>query len=197
MANPCFMINVVADADNQVVKAFAGHYLEAFHAAVHFTENLCAVPVEKKAPLVVVSAGGFPRDINLRQSTKSLHHAILVAKPNATIILFAECNDGFGDEQSYNQIVNFTDMISREEALRKNFTVGAFVGFYFASSAEKYNIILVSSLQKKLFENTKMHVANSPEEALQIAKKLNPGILDTPTIFIANGGTTLPKLIAN
>lgn len=47
--------------------------------------------------------GGFPKDINLRQTAKSLHCALSMAEESSTIILAAECRDGFGDEQIRRQ----------------------------------------------------------------------------------------------
>ena len=194
LAKPDFMINVVADSNNRVVKAFAGHYKKAFQQAIYFAESLCTVHVPHKFDFVIVSAGGYPRDINLRQATKALHHALRVANPGATVILLAECPDEFGDAQCREQIVDLPNMQVRELALRKNFTIGAFVGYYFASLSEEYRIILVSAMRKELFASTKIHVAASVDESLAIARQLNGGQLDMPAIVLPNGGCTLPKV---
>ena len=195
LAHPAFAINVVADENGRVVKAFAGDLASVHQAAVAFTERLVTVEVPRRAPLVLVSAGGFPRDINLRQSSKALHNALFVAEEHATILLFAECRDQFGDAQCREQILSYTDMASREIALRRNFTIGAFIGFYVASLAERYSLILVSSFPKEVFRNTKVHPASDAGEALRLAESLHGGSIRTlPAIVLPSGGSVLPHV---
>ena len=48
--------------------------------------------------LVVASAGGYPKDINFIQSHKSIHNAASFVKDNGTLVIFAECRDGLGNQ---------------------------------------------------------------------------------------------------
>lgn len=189
----CFMINVVANESGQIVRVFAGDVFQAHHQAAEFVRQMYTVPVPGRASLLFVSGGGFPKDINLRQTAKSLHCAMAMARERSTIILAAECRDGFGDEQIRQQIMDFDDMRQRELSLRSRFTIGAFVGFYFAQSAEKHHVILITSMPKDWFKNTRIHVAATAEEALEIARRLNGGSLDgMPTAVLPGGGSVLP-----
>lgn len=57
-------------------------------------------------------------------------------------------------------------MHEREQALRDKFSIGVFVGYYLADSAEKYQIILVSEMPPENFANTKIHPVKTLAEAL-------------------------------
>ncbi len=170
-----FMINVVANERGQIVRVFAGDVFQAHRKAAEYIREMYTVPVKRRVPLLFVSGGGFPKDINLRQTAKSLHCALSMAEESSTIILAAECRDGFGDEQIRRQIMDFSDMRERELDLRSHFTIGAFVGFYFTEVAEKHHVILITSMPAEWFRNTKIHVSATAEEALRLAEQLNGG----------------------
>ena len=129
------------------------------------------VPIEKKLPLVLASAGGYPKDINLYQTSKTLANALAMCADGGTIILLSECSEGFGDRDCESQLRDFDTMHQREEALRKDFSIGGYVGFLFAETAEKYNLILVTSIPQEHFSHTKIRCASTLEEALAIARE--------------------------
>lgn len=190
-----FMVNVVANERGEIVRVFAGDVFQAHRQAAAYIRRMYTVPVRQRASLLFVSGGGFPKDINLRQTAKSLHCALAMAEERSTIILAAECRDGFGDEQIRHQIMDFSDMRQRELDLRRQFTIGAFVGFYFAQAAEKHHVILISSMPEAWFRQTKIHVAATVEEALASARRLNGGSLDgLYTALLPGGGSVLPVL---
>ena len=48
------------------------------------------------ADLVIASAGGWPRDIDVVQAHKGLRHAAAFARPGAPLVFLAACNEGLG-----------------------------------------------------------------------------------------------------
>ncbi len=86
-------------------------------------------------------------------------------------------------------------MDAREKDLRENFSIGSYVGFLFAESAEKHNLIMVSSMNAADFAKTKIHITTTLDEALALAKKLNGG-KDLRATLLPHGANTLPKLHA-
>jgi len=52
------------------------------------------VRTAKRYPLVIASAGGFPKDINRIQSHKALDNAFLATHPGGMLILLTECPGG-------------------------------------------------------------------------------------------------------
>ena len=47
--------------------------------------------------MVIVSVGGYPKDIDFIQTHKALEHAKHAAKDGGTIILLGQCADGIGN----------------------------------------------------------------------------------------------------
>ena len=129
LAKPCFLLNVVADGDFNIIRAFAGDYIEAHAAACKLVDDIDGVYVEERTPLVIASAGGYPKDINLYQTSKTLSNARAVVADGGTMILLSECRESFGDADCARQICGFDNMLDRERDLRENFSIGAYVGF--------------------------------------------------------------------
>jgi lactate racemase len=98
---PDFALDVVLDGEKRIGRAFGGD-LHAMHRAateVARATAMCSVPAA--FDVVVTSNAGFPLDQNLYQSVKGMSAAAQVVKPGGTIIVAAECRDGFPDHGSY------------------------------------------------------------------------------------------------
>lgn len=194
MAKPAYLLNVVANSDQQIIAAFAGDWIEAHKAATKLVDSIDGVYVKERTPLVIASAGGFPKDINLYQSSKVLSNAKIMIAEGGTMILLTECSEGFGNDDCEDQITKFDNMEDREKALRADFSIGGFVGYDFTETAEKYNMILVTSIPQEKFSKTKIHAVKTLDEALEVAKKLNGGSIDDMKVaLLPHGANTLPK----
>lgn len=194
MLPPCFSLNVVVNDQFRIVKAFAGNWLAAHRRACSLVESIDGVTIPETAPLVIASAGGYPKDINFYQTIKLLSNALAAASPEATIILLSRCHDGFGDADCQSQICDFSSMEERERALRTDFSIGAYVGFLFAEAAEKHKLILVTDMAPDNFTRTDIKAVRTLDEALEAARTLNGGTLDMKTILMPHGASTLPKV---
>lgn len=190
MLAPCFSLNVVVDDRFHIIQAFAGDWLKAHEEGCRLVAEMDGVPIPEKADLVIASAGGSPKDINLYQGIKLLSNALAAAKPGATVILLAQFPEGFGNSDCEAFIRNYTDLKAREKALREKFSIGAYSGFLFAEACEKYNLILVSDMPAKDFANTKCHAVASLDEAMKLAAKFAP--TDAKAVVMPHGATTLP-----
>lgn len=194
-AKPAYLLNVVADADQNVVAAFAGDWLKAHRAAAELVEKMDGVTIAARRKLVIASAGGYPRDINLYQTSKTLANALLTVAEGGTMILLSQCGEGFGDPGCEAQITGYDSMADRERALRADFSIGGYVGFDFAEAAEKYHLILVTGLPAEKFAKTKIRTAKTLDEALDIAAGLNGGSLDgLDAALLPTGAETRPYL---
>ena len=194
MAKPCYLLNVVADEHYNIIGAFAGDWIKAHRAAAELVDSMDGVFVKERTPLVIASAGGYPKDINLYQTSKTLANALEMVAPGGTIILLSECREGFGDADCEKQICAFSSMEEREQALRKNFSIGGYVGFQFAESAERYHLILVTGIQAEEFAKTGIQVVTTLDEALELAAGFHGGSLDgVKTALLPSGANTLPK----
>ena len=192
-AKPAYLLNVIVDDNYQIVGAFAGDWREAHAAAAKVVQQLDGVPIPRRTPLVIASAGGYPKDINLYQTSKTLSNALAAVAPGGTMILLSQCREGFGDPDCEAQICDFDTMEDREKSLRAHFSIGGFVGFLFAESSETYHLIVVTDLPKERFARTKVQVARTLDEALALAAACNGGSLKgVETTLMPHGGSTFP-----
>ncbi len=193
MVNPTFLLNVVADDNQKIVGAFAGDWREAHQAACQLVDDMYGVRVKERTPLVIASTGGFPKDINIYQAVKTLCNALCVVEEKGTIILLARAEEGFGDPDCQRIIVDYPTLLDREKALRENFSIGAYIGYKFAETAENYHLILVTDLPQEQFGSAKLQAVKTLDEALALAWK-EAGHKDLRATLLPHGANTLPKL---
>ena len=91
-----FIINVVKNCKGEVVRAVAGDLVAAHEAGVAVCEQSWVTTFPQKYDVVIVTPGGFPRDIDLHQAQKAMSTAEQVAADGGVIVLLAECADGIG-----------------------------------------------------------------------------------------------------
>lgn len=189
---PAFLFNVIIDEHGNIAKAVAGDYIKAHEAGRQIVDEIDSAHIEKKADMVIVSAGGFPKDINLYQASKALINAKEAVVKGGVIILLAECIEGFGGEEVQLILEKFNENFSREKALREAYTVEKYTGYLIAEVAENFNVILVSAMDPTTLANAKIKVTDNVIEALNIAGQLKGDRMTA--YFMPNGASTLPRL---
>ena len=191
-AKPDYLVNIVVGGEHQIGKAFADDWVQAHRVAAELVDQPDSVSVRARCDYAIVSVGGAPKDINLYQSSKALTNVSQMVKPGGTIVMMAECPEGFGDSDCARQITEFKTMTERETALRANFTIGGFMGYLFALTAERFRFILVSQIPREQFANTKIRAAASMNEALALADADGCG-LKRSIALMPDGSKTMPK----
>ena len=194
MVNPTFLVNVVVNDDQEIIAAFAGNWITAHQAACDLVDRMYGVPVREKTPLVIASAGGYPKDLNFYQTIKTLCNAREVVEDGGTIILMTKSEEGYGSADTEKQIAGYPTMVEREKALRADFSIGAFIGYLFAECAETHHMIAVTSMDQKDFGTAKIHVVRTLDEALELSRQLNGG-KDLRATLLPHGANTLPKFM--
>lgn len=96
-----FIVNVVINAEKQVVYAVAGDCDLAHRAGVAFLQARCRVSAAP-ADIAITSNGGYPLDQNVYQSVKGMTAAEAAVRPGGVIIMLASASDGHGGESFYD-----------------------------------------------------------------------------------------------
>jgi len=150
-----FNINVVTNEHYEIIEIVAGELLASWQQGVEICKQIYIYPIEKKADVVIASAGGYPKDINVYQAQKSLDNAYQAVKSGGTIILLAECSEGYGEPifEKWIEEANAPDDIIKR--LKKKFVLGGHKAYSIAKLAKEVEVIFVSSLPsekiRKLF----------------------------------------------
>jgi nickel-dependent lactate racemase len=173
LAKVDFIVNVVENKNGEIVKAFAGDLEAAFLEAVNLVNELYQVNVDRRADIVVVSAGGHPADMNLYQAYKGLDNVLDAVKRGGVIILVAECPEGIGDQVFYDWMTRFSDLKSVEREIKRNFVMGGHKAYYLLKALQNHQIILVSSLPDFYATSIfKLKTARAVNDALNEAMKI-------------------------
>lgn len=184
-----YIVNVVLDEHKKILKSYAGHYIEAHRAGCAFLDYLYKVPITEKADIVVVSVGGYPKDINLYQAQKGLDNAKYAVKDGGVIIVCASCSEGFG-ESCFERWMKEMMPAKRIEEIKSNFQLGGHKAAAIAMVSQKADIFLVSDLPEELVKSIYLIPCNDTEDALDRAyKKCGK---DAKVIIMPYGGSTLP-----
>jgi nickel-dependent lactate racemase len=162
---PSFLINTVTDSRGRVVRVYAGDWRAAHRQACAEYADSHAVKIDRKRPLVVVSAGGAPHDLNLIQAHKALEMASHACEEGGRIILVAECADGLGRED-FLKWFDAEDSRALEARLRDSYEVNGQTAWSLLTKAERFRVQLVSALADEDVRRMRMTPARSIEEAL-------------------------------
>jgi nickel-dependent lactate racemase len=145
--------------------------------------------LREKADLVVVSCGGFPKDINLIQAHKSMEYAAQALKNSGVMIMLAECRDGFGNSTFFNWF-RHKRLEEFEAALRDHYEINGQTAYSILQKAQRFSIILVSEFPGQQVEQMGMLPARTLDEAFQLAGQFL--LPDWTALVMPEGGSVLP-----
>lgn len=193
MAAPDFILNTVLTPDKRIMAAFAGDWCTAHEAGCRFYSDHFSYPLNEKADLVIASCGGFPKDINLIQSHKSMEYASHAIHDGGVMILLAECRDGFGNSTFFNWF-RHRQLDSFESALRDHYEINGQTAYSILQKSHRFRIILVSQFPPQQVNQMGMLPATTLDEAMEIAT----GLLhrDWRAYLMPEAGSVLPKEVS-
>ena len=184
-----FIVNVVLDENKRIAFAVAGDYIEAHRVGCAFLDRLYGVKIHDKADITIVSAGGFPKDLNLYQAQKALDNSKDSVKDGGIIILLANCSDGFGN----NTFEQWMTTKTNEECIKdikENFVLGGHKAAAIAKILETKRIFLVSNLDKELVKKIGLEPYETLDEAFEAATEIMGN--DSKVFVIPHGSSLLP-----
>jgi nickel-dependent lactate racemase len=189
LADPDFILNTVLAPDKSIIAAFAGQWRESHESGCRYYREHFSFPLRKKEDLVIVSCGGFPKDINLIQAHKSMEYAAQAVNEGGAMILLAECRDGFGNATFFSWF-RYKQLDQFETALREKYEINGQTAYSVLQKARRFRIILVSSFPSQQVEAMGMLPAKSLDEAILTAERLLPA--EWQALIMPEGGSVLP-----
>ncbi len=185
-----FIINTVLDREQRIAGIFAGELDAAHRAAADFARQLFAIPIAKKADLVIASAGSAK---NFIQSHKALFNAWQALAPNGRIVFLCPAAEGFGGDK----FVQWLALGSREsiiEELRKNAEINGQTALSTLEKAPK--CVMLTGLSASDTAKLGARRAETLEEALNIARAelAAEGCVDPSYYVMPSASYTVPML---
>jgi len=183
-----FILNVILNRKKQIIGAVAGHPIHAHRKGAQVVDAMYKQKVEP-ADIVIVSPGGWPKDIDLFQSHKALEHVKSAVKPNGSVILGAQCCEGLGNavfEQWLDTRPSPKEVINR---LKQDFILGGHKAALLGKLALEFSLFLVSGLPPETAQAAFFYPAKNMQEAFDMAVvKHGP---DARILIVPYGGSTL------
>ncbi|MGD8750698.1 MAG: nickel-dependent lactate racemase [Anaerolineales bacterium] len=188
-----FALNVVLNGQKQIVHVITGDPRAVMEAAIPLSCQVNQAPVTTPFDLVIASAGGHPKDINLYQAQKALAHVALVTRAGGTVIVVAACPEGVGSqghESWMRGVRSHEDVFTRFE--REPFHVGPHKAYLVSRDAARVRTFLVSEMTPELVQRLLLTPAASVDAALGLAM---PDLPADPRLGIfPRASSTIPYL---
>jgi len=192
-APPDFVLNTVADASGDVVAAYAGELNAVFTKGAAVAKELF---LHKTGlfDVLVVSAGGFPKDRNLYQATKAIQNCYQAVVPGGGLILVAECREGIGDDYFEEWMNEYKSYEAAEEAIRTNFVLGGHKAFYMRKVMKRVQLSIVSELDPDMLVRWGIQSYKSKSLSAAVEMELKDRYKDNDNLkigIVRNGLDTL------
>lgn len=189
-----FILNVVLSEHKEILRAVAGHPVEAHRAGCRFLDALYLKELPRGADIVLVSQGGAPKDLNLYQTQKALDNARHAVNPGGIIILIGSCKEGLGEKTFEEWMTKSPSPAAMIERIGRDFRLGGHKAAAIAMTLEKADVWLVSDLELDFVRSIFLTPQPSVQEALdQAFLKLGR---DATVLAMPCGGSTLPRIIS-
>jgi nickel-dependent lactate racemase len=174
-----FILNVVLDDDQRLLRVAAGDPQQAFQDLVDYARSVYEVPVPHPYD-IAIGGVGYPKDVNLYQASRApsyLHFAPTpVVRPGGFYLIPARCQEGAGEgvgEQRFLTAMRDAPDVQHilDEARRNSYPPGGQRAFVLAKVLESTQIVIVGSACPELVAACKMIPAATMAGALELAGK--------------------------
>jgi nickel-dependent lactate racemase len=153
-------INVVLDADKNVVRLLAGSPMAVLNEGAKTCAQIYGVEITHRFDIVIASCGGYPKDICLYQAQKGLNLASQAVKRGGKILLLAACPQGVGDEIYFDYVCHFATPDEVLEDFQKlKFKMGAHKAYLFGRTLVNYDVAVVSDLDPDILKRCHLRAA--------------------------------------
>ncbi|NKB65482.1 MAG: nickel-dependent lactate racemase [Candidatus Latescibacteria bacterium] len=185
-----FILNVVVDGQHRIVEAVAGNVERAHRQGCQRVVERGAVAIEARADIALVSAGGYPKDVNLYQAQKALDNAAGAVRQGGVIIWLAECREGLGEETFEEWLLQASSPDELVQRIQREFVLGGHKAAAMAAVQQRAGVYLVSALEADLVRRCGMEPFTGIDQALARARQeVGP---TARIVAMPQGGSVLP-----
>ena len=187
-----FILNVVLDEGKRIVRAVAGDPVLAHRTGCAALDAFGRATVDRPADVVVIGAGGSPKDINLYQAQKALDNGRHIVRPGGVLLLVAECPEGLGHhtfEEWMRDPGGLDGILAR---IRREFVIGGHKAAAVAMAMKQAVVYLVSSLPHELARS--LHFVPFTDLGAAMAAALDAVGPDPFVAILPEGGSVLPSV---
>jgi nickel-dependent lactate racemase len=163
-----FLLNVIVDHERNVLDAFAGDVIAAHRAGIEAARSRFIVEVPHLYDVVLVSAGGHPKDTQLYQALKSLTNAAAITKPGGSLVLVAQCEELFGNGIFQHWVETIGDRQIMLAKLKEKFVLGAHKVEHIDSILQHHPVYLFSQMPEAMVRLLGFHPVSDLNHTLSL-----------------------------
>jgi nickel-dependent lactate racemase len=196
IVNPCFMVNSVMTNTDTFARIVAGHWRDAWEEGCKEMMRITGVPARARADVVIASSGGYPRDINLYQGSKTFDTLRMALKPGGIAIISLECRE-MALTKEFNDFFHFDTILDMEKAVREDPSIPHIVALSIFDVAKKNTCYLVTKPENfALIRKTSLIPVTTVAEAWSLAQKEleKQGKKDYTINLMPQAATTVPMI---
>jgi nickel-dependent lactate racemase len=184
-----FLINTIMAGHSGVASIWAGDLTAAFDRGCEAYCAQFAVPIPERRPVVIVSAGGAPRDCDLVQAQKAIGAGAAALAPGGMLLVLAACGEGAGQGELLRWFAH-PDRASHVAALRAAFSVPGQTALALREHAARVRVYLRSELPPDVVARAGMvPVARFEDFSNEVLRRYGP---DVEGYVVPEGARYLP-----
>ncbi|MGD9947783.1 MAG: lactate racemase domain-containing protein [Desulfobulbus sp.] len=176
-------IHGLLDSHGQVVAFHCGNSYQHFLTACAEHDQNYRCKIRRRYPLVLASAGGFPKDINFIQSHKAIDNSSDFVEDGGHLILLAQCRDGIGST-TFLPYFEIGDRNSAFETLLKHYSGNGGTALSMMAKSQRISISLVTDLEQSLCTRIGVRHISLAEVELMLRRKENMALIPNSSMLI-------------
>lgn len=145
-----FACNFFSDLSGSIVFVNAGSPAPSHARACELYLEQAAVTLDTRYDVLLLSAGGYPYDMNLLQTHKALRHASGAMNGGGTILVCAECPEGVGSSMLETALEEPAAAFMKNAY--KNYLINNQAAVSMRTLSEEYTIGMMTSLESEWLE---------------------------------------------
>ena len=185
---PVFGINIVVNAQAEHAGLFCGDFSAAWRKSCALCQQYYGREIAQESDVVVVSCGGYPKDLNLYQGVKSLLNGVHAMKEGGTFVFLCQCPEGGGAPDFFD----WTGPLGEgrlDPALREAFTIAGYIFYASCEAIRKAGrFLMLSEIDPALLKDMRIEAFKSIEEIQQRLELSGRSVTVIPY-----GGYVLPQ----
>ncbi|NMC11343.1 MAG: nickel-dependent lactate racemase [Chloroflexi bacterium] len=164
-----FILDVVLDANDKIIKAFAGASAKVYQEGVALARTVFEVACPSMVDIAITSA--YPYDIDLYQAVRAVEYADAIVREGGSILLVAACPDGWGGEDFRKLMCDRTKTppdFLRDIARRNGKVTFSVLGYALSRiKSEKRLVIPPTNIPATELEEAGFYLVNSLQEGIE------------------------------
>ncbi|PLX71287.1 MAG: hypothetical protein C0602_01385 [Denitrovibrio sp.] len=163
-----FAVNTLLDNSANIVDATCGDLFMSHIKAAESLDSMVQISTEKRYDLLYLSAGGYPKDINMVQAQKSLDRIVPLLSEGAKVVFFAECKDGYGNS-FFKEFFDRESSAQMLDELLDEYQINRQTAYNLKTRLETFDVYLYSDFDESDCARMGFLKLGSAEEAVRLA----------------------------